>query len=81
MSFLFSLLALASAPRSGFYWTVVRNGLVNLKQRKARVDLLPPLGILSPSERVDIIQLMGLPMSLYLDLKRRQQNKIKMRII
>jgi hypothetical protein len=38
---------------SGFYRTFVCNGLINLKKCKSHVDLLPLLGIVCSSERLN----------------------------
>jgi hypothetical protein len=44
---------IGNVKESGFYWTLVRNSLINLEERKTYVNLLPSLGIVCSSERLN----------------------------
>jgi hypothetical protein len=44
---------IGNVKESGFYRTLVCNSLINLEERKTHVNLLPPLGIVSSSERLN----------------------------
>jgi hypothetical protein len=44
---------IGNVKESGFYRTLVCNSLINLEEHKAHVNLLPPLGIVHSSERLN----------------------------
>jgi hypothetical protein len=44
---------IGNVKESGFYQTLVRNSLINLEDCKTHVNLLPPLGIVRSSERLN----------------------------